>query len=125
MTLHTLGVTDESSTYVSNPGADPEFGQEGPQVLRLKVADIVELSHMSEVSYLWMGFRACSRALEAFGFFSAQIWIIPYSRDSFSVIFDIYFNTKSKDFYFQFALVEKWYAEQREAGQFLNLNYEK
>ena len=32
-------------------------------------------------------------------------------------------KTKSYDFYFQFALVEKWYAEWSETGQFLN--YEK
>ena len=30
---------------------------------------------------------------------------------SFSVI---YFYTKSKDFYFQFGLLEKWYAKQSE-----------
>ena len=66
---------------------------------------------MSEASYLWPRSRACLRALEAFGFFNSQICILSHSRDSFSVIFDIYFSTKSKDFYFQFALVEKCYAE--------------
>ena len=50
------------------PGADPGFGQGGPQVLRLKVANIVKWSHASEVSNLWPGSRACIRALEAFGF---------------------------------------------------------
>ena len=38
-----------------------------------------------------------------------------YSRGSFSLIFDIYFNTKNKDFYFDFVLVKKWYAKQSEA----------
>ena len=32
---------------------------------------------------------------------------------------------KSEDFYFQFALVGKRYAELREARRFLNLNYKK
>ena len=31
----------------------------------------------------------------SFWVFNAQICILPHSRDSFSLIFDIYFNTKS------------------------------
>ena len=50
-------------------GADPGFGQGGgPQLPRLKVADIAEQSHSSEVSYLRPGSRAVLRALEALGF---------------------------------------------------------
>ena len=49
-------------------GADPGFGQGGAQVLRPKVADIVKRSHAREASNLWLGSRACLRALEAFGF---------------------------------------------------------
>ena len=62
-------------------GADPGFGQGGPQLSRPKVADIVEWNCASEVSYLWV--------LEAFELFNSQICILPYSRDSFSLIFDI------------------------------------
>ena len=40
----------------------------GPQLTRLKVADIVEQRYVSEVSYLQPGSRACLRALAAFGF---------------------------------------------------------
>ena len=40
----------------------------GPQVLRPKVTDVVKQSHASEASNLWLGSRACLRALEAFGF---------------------------------------------------------
>ena len=37
-------------------GADPGFGQGGgPQLPRLKVAELVKRSHVSEVSYLWPG----------------------------------------------------------------------
>ena len=38
------------------------------QLLRKKVADIVKRSHVSKVSNLQPGSRACLRALEAFGF---------------------------------------------------------
>ena len=49
-------------------GVDPGFGQGGLQLLRSKVADIVEQSFMSKVNYMWLEFRTCLRALEAFGF---------------------------------------------------------
>ena len=67
----------------------------GPQLLRPKVADVVKQSHASEASNLQLGSRALKRALEAFGVFNAQICILTHSRDSFSLIFDIYFDTKS------------------------------
>ena len=40
----------------------------GPQLLRLKVADVAKWSHTSEASNLQLGSRVCLRALEAFGF---------------------------------------------------------
>ena len=40
----------------------------GPQLLRLKVADVAKRSRVSEASILRPGSRACLRALEAFGF---------------------------------------------------------
>ena len=49
-------------------GADPGFGQGGPQFLRPKVADVAKRSCTSEASNLWPGSRACLSALEAFGF---------------------------------------------------------
>ena len=50
-------------------GADLGFGQGGvAQLLRLKVANVAKQSHVSEVSKLQPGSRACLRALEAFGF---------------------------------------------------------
>ena len=67
----------------------------GAQLLRPKVADVAKRSRASEVSNLRPGSRARLRALEAFGFFNAQICILTHSRDSFSLIFDIYFDTKS------------------------------
>ena len=53
--------------FPPNAGADPGCGQGGGQVLRPKVADIAKRSCVSEVSNLWLGSRACLRALEAFG----------------------------------------------------------
>ena len=49
-------------------GADPGFGQGGPQLLRPKVADVAKRSRASEASFLRPGSRALKRALEAFGF---------------------------------------------------------
>ena len=49
-------------------GADPGFGQGGPQLLTPKVADIAKWSRASEASILRPGSRAHLRALEAFGF---------------------------------------------------------
>ena len=40
----------------------------GAQVLRLKVADVMKRSRVSEASNLQLGSRALKRALEAFGF---------------------------------------------------------
>ena len=74
-------------------GADPEFGQGGPQLLRPKVANVSEWSRASEVSYLWLGSRAHLRALKAF---NAQICILPHSRDT--LISDIYIKTKNLQF---------------------------
>ena len=51
-----------------NPGADPGFGQGGPQLPRLKVADVAGWSRASKASYLRPWSRARSRALEAFEF---------------------------------------------------------
>ena len=77
----------DSSTFSDlPPGADPGFGQGGAQLLRPKVADIAKQSRASEASILWAG---------SFWVFDAQICILTHSRDSFSLIFDIYFDTKS------------------------------
>ena len=54
------------SKYYS--GVDPGFGQGGPQLLRLKVANVPKQSHTSKASNLWLGSRGHLRALEAFGF---------------------------------------------------------
>ena len=67
----------------------------GPQLLRPKVADIVEWSCTSKVSYLQPGSRACFKGPGSFWVFNAQIYILPHSRDSFTLIFVIYRNNKN------------------------------
>ena len=97
-------------------GADPGFSQSGPQPLRPKFADVAEWSNASEVSYLQP-----LKDLGSFFIFNAQICILPHSRDPFSLVSNIYFDIRN----LKFILFEKWRAEQSEAEQFLNLNYEK
>ena len=80
-------------THVKS-GADPGFGQGGPQLLRPKVADIAKWSHASKASILRRGSRARLRALEAFGFLMLK-YAFSHILDSFSLIFDISFDTKS------------------------------
>ena len=68
-------------------GVDPGFCQVGTQFLRLKVPGVVKLSHMS---YLQLGSMAQLRALEVFEVLILKyIYILPHSKDSFSVIFDM------------------------------------
>ena len=80
------------SKYYS--GVNPGFGQRGPQVLRPKVADILKQSHTIKASNLWLGSRGHLRALEAFGFLMLK-YVFSHILETFSLIFDIYFNTKS------------------------------
>ena len=65
-----------------------------PQLLRLKVADVVEQSCMNKASSV-AGVQGSLKGIGSFWVFNGQICILPHSRDSFSLIFDIYFNTKS------------------------------
>ena len=72
----------------------------GAQLLRPEIADVAEWSHLSEAIYLWLGPRAPLRALEALGFLMPK-YSFSHILETLSVISVIYFNTKSKDFYFQ------------------------
>ena len=66
--------------------------KEGPQLLRSKVADVAKRSRVSEVSNLQLG---SLKGPGTFWVFNAQIYILTHSRDSLSLVFDIYFETKS------------------------------
>ena len=65
----------------------------GPQLVRLKVADVAKWSdERSEQSAA--GVQGPLKGPGSFWVFNAQICILTHSRDSFSLIFDIYFDTK-------------------------------
>ena len=59
---------------------DPVFGQGEPQLLRVKVSNIVGWSHAGEVN-LYLG--------GSLWVLNAQTCILPHSRDTFSLIFYI------------------------------------
>ena len=66
------------------------FCQGGPQLLRLKVSNDTQWSHMNKATYLQPGSRSCFRAQEAFGFLMLKyICILPISRDSSFLSFDV------------------------------------
>ena len=70
-------------------GADPGFGQGGAP------ASEAESCRRSEVSILRPGVQGPLKGPGSFWVFDAQICILTHSRECFSLIFDIYFDTKS------------------------------
>ena len=62
--------------------------------MRPKVADVAEQSGVSKVSYLWPGVQGLLKVLEAFGFLMFK-YALSHIPETLSLIFDIYFNTKS------------------------------
>ena len=76
-------------------GADPGFGQGGDpasetESYRRSKAESRERSKQSAA-----GVQGPLKGPGSFWVFDAQICILTHSRDSFSLIFDIYFDTKS------------------------------
>ena len=81
--------------YIVPSGADPGFGQGGApgaeaESCRRSEAELREWSEQFAA-----GVQGPLKGPGSFWVFNAQICILPHSRDSFSLIFDIYFNTKS------------------------------
>ena len=76
-------------------GADPGFGQGGAPASEAKSCrhSEVELREWSEHSAA--GVQGPLKGPGSFWVFDAQICILTHSRESFSLIFDIYFDTKS------------------------------
>ena len=69
--LASVGVTTHNTKFIRpscNRCGSRIWSRDGPQVLRLKVADVAKRSRASEARNLWPGSRARLRALEAFGF---------------------------------------------------------
>ena len=61
----------------------------GPKILRPKVAELYKWSKQSTP-----GVQGPLKGPGSIWVFNAQICILTHSRDSFSLIFDIYFDTK-------------------------------
>ena len=79
----------------SYPGADPGFGQGGAPGAEAESCQCSEVELHEQSEQFAVGVQGPLKGPGSFWVFNAQICILPHSRDSFSLIFDIYFNTKS------------------------------
>ena len=75
-------------------GADPGFGQGGAGSEAESCQCSKVESHEQSEQFV-AGVQSPLKDPGSFWVFNAQICILPHSRDSFSLIFHIYFNTKS------------------------------
>ena len=89
--LENLLILEPSKGIITYIRCGSRIWLRGAQLPWPKVVDVVKWSHVSEVSYLRPGFNTYG----SLWVFNAQICILLHSRDSLSLIFDIYFNTKS------------------------------
>ena len=76
-------------------GADPGFGQGGAPGAEAESCRRSEAELRERSEQFAAGVQGPLKGPGSFWVFNAQICILPHSRDSFSLIFDIYFNTKS------------------------------
>ena len=76
-------------------GADPGFGQGGAPGSEAKSCRRSEAESHERSELIAAGVQGPLKGPGSFWVFNAQICILPHSRDSFSLIFDTYFNTKS------------------------------
>ena len=82
-------------TFVGKSGADPGFGQGGAPGAEAESCWRSEAESCKRSEQFVAGVQGPLKGPGSFWVFNAQICILPHSRDSFSLIFDIYFNTKS------------------------------
>ena len=76
-------------------GADPGFGQGGAPGSEAESCRHSEAESCEWSEQIAAGVQGPLEGPGSFWVFNAQICILPHSRDSFSLIFDTYFNTKS------------------------------
>ena len=76
-------------------GADPGLGQGGAPGPEAESCWHSEAESHERSEQFAAGVQGLLKGPGSFWVFNAQICILPHSRDSFSLIFDIYFNTKS------------------------------
>ena len=75
-------------------GADPGFGQGGAPASEAKNCRRSEAESREQSEQSVAGVQGLLKGPGSFWVFNAQICILTHSRDSFSLIFDIYFDTK-------------------------------
>ena len=78
-----------------NSGADPGFGQGGAPASEAESCRHSEAESRERSEHSAAGVQGPLKGPGSFWVFDAQICILTHSRDSFSLIFDIYFDTKS------------------------------
>ena len=76
-------------------GADPGFGQGGAPGPEAESCQHSEVESCKQSQQFAAGVQGLLKGPGSFWVFNGQICILPRSRDSFSLIFDIYFNTES------------------------------
>ena len=76
-------------------GADPGFGQGGAPASEAKSCRRSEAELHERSKHSAAGVQGPLKGPGSFWVFDAQICIFTHSRDSFSLIFDIFFDTKS------------------------------
>ena len=76
-------------------GADPGFGQGGAPASEAESCRRSEAESRERSEHSAAGVQGPLKGPGSFWVFDAQICILTHSRDSFSFIFDIYFDTKS------------------------------
>ena len=76
-------------------GADPGFGQGGAPASEAESCRRSEVESCERSEHSAAGVQGLLKGPGSFWVFDAQICILTHSRDSFSLIFDIYFDTKS------------------------------
>ena len=75
-------------------GADPGFGQGGAPASEAENCRRSEAESCEQSEQSVAGVQGPLKGPGSFWVFNAQICILTHSRDSFSLIFDIYFDTK-------------------------------
>ena len=83
------------TVWVYYPGADPGFGQGGAPASEAESCRHSEAESHERSEHSAAEVQGPLKGPGSFWVFDAQICILTHSRDSFSLIFDIYFDTKS------------------------------
>ena len=84
-----------NSAIFTITGADPGFGQGRAPASEAESCRHSEAELRKQSEHSATGVQGPLKGPGSFWVFDAQICILTHSRDSFSLIFDIYFDTKS------------------------------